>query len=82
MADPFATNADGTAKDPAAYAAALRADPERVKALEARAARPGAAACVEKAGGPARRPAAYERGCATRPAHRASWVHGRKTRLR
>lgn len=37
MADAFATNADGSAKDPAAYAAALRADPERMKALSVRA---------------------------------------------
>jgi hypothetical protein len=37
MADAFATNADGSAKDPAAYAAALRADPERLKALSVRA---------------------------------------------
>ena len=39
MADPFACNADGSAKDPAAYSAALRADPERVKALQVSAQR-------------------------------------------
>jgi hypothetical protein len=41
MAGAFATNPDGSAKDPAAYAAALRADPERVKALQARDAGQG-----------------------------------------
>lgn len=32
--DPFALNDDGTAKDPAAFRAALRADPVRMEALE------------------------------------------------
>lgn len=32
--DPFALNDDGTAKDPAAFRAALRADPVRTEALE------------------------------------------------
>lgn len=31
--DPFATAPDGAAKDPAAYAAALRGSPEKLKAL-------------------------------------------------
>ena len=34
--NPFAVNTDGSAKDPASYAAALRADPERIKALQVR----------------------------------------------
>ena len=34
--NPFAVNTDGSAKDPAAYGAALRADPERIKALQVR----------------------------------------------
>ncbi len=32
--DPYALNDDGTAKDPAAFRAALRADPVRMEALE------------------------------------------------
>ncbi len=32
--DPFALNEDGTAKDPAAFRAALRADPVKMEALE------------------------------------------------
>lgn len=32
--DPYAMNDDGTAKDPAAFRAALRADPVRMEALE------------------------------------------------
>ena len=34
MADPFALNDDGTAKDPAAFREALRADPVKMEALE------------------------------------------------
>ena len=34
MADPFALNDDGTAKDPAAFRGALRADPVKMEALE------------------------------------------------
>lgn len=33
-ADPFALNEDGTAKDPVAFQAALRADPAKLEALE------------------------------------------------
>ncbi|PSC74084.1 DNA damage-inducible 1-like [Micractinium conductrix] len=34
MADPFALNEDGTARDPAAFREALRADPVKMEALE------------------------------------------------
>ena len=34
MADPYALNDDGTAKDPAAFRAALRGDPLKLEALE------------------------------------------------
>ncbi|GAB4813179.1 hypothetical protein N2152v2_000225 [Parachlorella kessleri] len=34
MADPFALNEDGTAKDPAAFQKALREDPAKLEALE------------------------------------------------
>ena len=34
MADPFALNDDGTAKDPVAFREALRADPVKMEALE------------------------------------------------
>lgn len=34
MADPFALNEDGTARDPAAFREALRADPVKTEALE------------------------------------------------
>ena len=33
-ADPFALNEDGTARDPAAFREALRADPVKMEALE------------------------------------------------
>lgn len=34
MADPYALNEDGTAKDPAAFRAALKADPAKMQELE------------------------------------------------
>ncbi|KAL4427169.1 hypothetical protein ABPG77_001173 [Micractinium sp. CCAP 211/92] len=34
MADPFALNEDGTARDPAAFRAAIKADPVKMEALE------------------------------------------------
>ena len=55
MADAaFAQNADGSAKDPAAFRAALQADPERVKELQAsgnpRLALPMASSCARREG--------------------------------
>ncbi|KAK2079876.1 hypothetical protein QBZ16_002271 [Prototheca wickerhamii] len=34
MADPYALNDDGTAKDPAAFRAALKADPAKLEAIQ------------------------------------------------
>lgn len=34
MSDPYALNDDGTAKDPAAFRAALKADPAKLEAIE------------------------------------------------
>jgi hypothetical protein len=76
MAGAFATNPDGTAKDPAAYTAALRADPERVKALQARARRHSSAKSgTRSAAAPPRRAWASRR---IAP-HASAWLATRRT---
>ena len=70
--NPFATSADGSAKDPAAYGAALRADPERVKALSVRPRR--------SSDRPAGRLARARRGCTARRCAGACDVAGRMRR--
>jgi hypothetical protein len=74
MAGAFATNPDGTAKDPAAYTAALRADPERVKALQARARRHSA-----KSENTERRAAAPRVGVNAHAPHARAWLAARRT---